>query len=60
MNQINLGADGERRVVAFRLLPSEQVVVIEAWLCPDGTWERMATPFEHIGEALKYIEATCG
>ena len=58
MNQITLGEDGERRVIAIRMLEADAVMVIEAWDCSDGTWERMATPFKHLGDALEYIEAT--
>ena len=55
MNHITLGEDGERRFVAIRILHDEKVVVLEAWACSEG-WKRMATPFDHMGRALKFIE----
>jgi hypothetical protein len=55
---INLGDDGERRSITIRILADDRVIVVEAWATDEGTWERMATPFIHILEALVYLRTT--
>jgi hypothetical protein len=57
---LHLGDDGERRVISFRFLPNDRIIVVEAWACDDAPeqWERMATPFPDLDAALDYVRST--